>query len=176
MANLDDEFDKDDEAIPAGGLNKKKILFILVPVLIVIGLVVSFYYIFNKNLHSGAPLSYSIISAGTEEDANAIIVFYDLPEITAQLKDNTGAASHVKMKISVELSRVEDVAAVEAMVSRLTDIIIAHTIELTPDEVSGSNGLYWLKEELLYRMNLVAAPIKITNINFKNFEIQNTKA
>ena len=31
MANLDDEFDKDDEAIPAGGLNKKKILFILVP-------------------------------------------------------------------------------------------------------------------------------------------------
>ena len=80
------------------------------------------------------------------------------------------------MKISVELSRVEDVAAIEAMVSRLTDIIIAHTIELTPDEVSGSNGLYWLKEELLYRMNLVAAPIKITNINFKNFEIQNTKA
>ena len=51
MANLDDEFDKDDEAIPAGGLNKKKILFILVPVLIVIGLVVSFYYIFKNYLY-----------------------------------------------------------------------------------------------------------------------------
>ena len=175
MAKLDDEFDKEDDDFQTSRFNRRKILFILVPTLVVIGLIVSFYYIFNQKLSSESMLSYSIVSAATEDDANAVIVFYDLPEITAQLKDNTGS-TNVKMKISVELGRVEDVSAIEAMVSRLTDIIIAHTIELTPDEVSGSGGLYWLKEELLYRMNLVAAPVKIININFKNFEIQNTKA
>ena len=176
MAKFDDELDRDDDDLPVNGLTRRKILFIVIPLLVIIGLIVSFYYIFNQKLNSAAPLSYSIISAATEENADAVVVFYDLPEITALLKNNDGGSSSVKMKISAELGSVDDVNALEAMVSRLTDVVIAHTVELTPDEVSGSNGLYWLKEELLYRMNLVAAPVKIININFKNFEIQNTKA
>ena len=66
---------------------------------------------------------------------------------------------------------MEDISTIEALTSKLTDAIIAHTIELRPEEINDSEGLYWLREELLYRMNLISAPIKISNLNFKSFEI-----
>ena len=50
--------------------------------------------------------------------------------------------------------------------------LLADAYELTEEEISGASGLYWLKEELLYRINLLIAPIRVNNINFKNFEIQ----
>ena len=28
---------------------------------------------------------------------------------------------------------------------------------------------YWLKEELLYRINLIVSPVVVTNLNFKTF-------
>ena len=54
---------------------------------------------------------------------------------------------------------------VQAMTPRLTNAILNHTIELYIEEIEGTTGLYWLKEELLYRFNLVASPIKIKNLN-----------
>ena len=66
---------------------------------------------------------------------------------------------------------MEDVQIVQGLMPKIVDAVIAHTIELTPDEISGSNGLYWLREELLYRINLIVSPVVVANLNFKAFGI-----
>lgn len=174
MANLDDDLDKTEDEI-SGGVNKKKILMIVIPTIVVIGLLVSFYYVFSQKLSSTKAVPYSVVSKTPGSDGKApdsVLVFYDLPEINVQLKNTDRSPENVKMKLSIELDNVADVKFIEGMMPKITDIIISHTVELTPDEISGANGLYWLKEELLHRINLVTAPVKIANINFKNFEIQ----
>lgn len=175
MADFDDDLDKLDEDASSSKINKKKILIFLLPVLIVIGIAVGMYHTFGSKFDDTGNLPYSIVEKTSETNGKAatqLLIFYDLPEIITQIKTHDGTKETVHVKISIELSKMEDIKTVEAMLPRFNDIIINHTSELTSDEVNGANGLYWLKEELLYRINLVAAPIKIENLNFKNFEVQ----
>ena len=67
---------------------------------------------------------------------------------------------------------MEDIKTIEILTPKINDVVLSHIIELSPEEVQGSTGLYWLKEELLYRLNLVTAPIKINNLNIRSLEIQ----
>lgn len=170
----EDDFDSENDEAAAAPANRRKILLIVIPVVIAIGLAVGLYFTLNHKYDGTAALNYSVVKNMTDENGQAtesVTVFYDLPEIKAQVKTEDGTPAIVAARFSVELSKVEDVAAVEKLLPRITDAVIAHTVELTPAEVEGSAGLYWLREELLYRMNLLTAPVKINNLNFKKFEI-----
>lgn len=172
MAEIDD-FDRQDEEEEESKkkVNKKKILLFLVPALIAIGIAVGLYHTFGSSYNDIDSLPYDVLEQDGAEGKQSTI-FYDLPEITAPLQNAEGGNDIVSFKLSMELTSQEDVKKIEILLPRFYDLILAHTRELRSEEVSGSEGLYWLKEELLYRMNLAAAPIKIANINFKSFEIQ----
>lgn len=175
MQNSEDDFDSEeiDSSAQSGG--RRKILMIVIPAVIAIGLAVGLYFALNHKYDGAGSLNYSIVKNMTEENGTnteSVTVFYDLPEVNAHLKNTASAGNTLQLKISLELSAVEDVAMVEKMVSRINDTILAHTAELTVDEVEGSSGLYWLKEDLLYRINLLTAPVKVNNLNFKNLEIR----
>lgn len=179
MASLDDDLDKDgDDEDSKKKIDKKKILIFLLPALIVIGLIVSFYSVFSKKMNQPANLSYSVVERagqGAENEGKTnVLILYDIPEVNVQIKDNAGAASNIKLKISIELNNMEDIKIIEGLMPKITDAIIAHTIELTQEELSGSKGLYWLKEELLYRINLIVSPVVVSNLNFKTFGIEKT--
>jgi len=171
MVNPDNDLDSDENEKDAEAVNRKKVLLYLVPVLVVIGLAVGLHYIFNKE--HGNSINYSVVSNAADENGSeaGVTVFYDLPEINARLKSQ-GKGSVATMKITLELSNVDDAKQVETLLPRINDAVLSHTIALTEEEISGASGLYWLKEELLYRINLLIAPIRVNNINFKNFEIQ----
>lgn len=167
---IEDDFDEEAKE-PAENTHQshKKILILILPLLIVIGISVGFYFTLNKSYDS-LDVDYKVVQYN--KDANGdIAVFFDLPEIKTSVKAKDGS-HELKMKINLELSGVEDLKIIEAVIPRLNDIILSHIIELNLEEVSGSTGLYWLKEELLYRLNLVAAPVKIKNLNFNVFELQ----
>lgn len=177
MANLDDNiengFDGDDDiTAPGSKLSRKKLLLIVVPVVAAIG-IFGFYYTSQKSQKDQAPANYSIVRHAAEngKETDSYTIFYDLPEVDVRLSNVPGKDQVVKIKLSIELSKMEDITIIEALSAKLTDAVIAHTIELMPEEIDGSEGIYWLREELLYRMNLIAAPVKISNLNFKNFEI-----
>lgn len=175
MADFDDDLDKLDDEGSSSKINKKKILIFLLPVLIVVGIAAGMYHTFGSKSIDTAKLPYNVVQKTSETDGKAstqLLIFYDLPEISTQIKTHDGSKEIVHIKISIELSKMEDIKTIEALLPRFNDIIINHTSELTSDEINGANGLYWLKEELLYRINLVAAPIKIENLNFKSFEVQ----
>lgn len=177
MDNLDDEIDiHDDDENGTPKINKKKILLFLVPALVIISVLFGIYYITRHQNNVLAPVNYSVIEHQGENKSNAgVTIFYDLPEIEVNLNGHLQNNDMLKVKISIELSRMEDIKVIEALTAKFIDAVIAHTNELTPEEVSGSEGLYWLREELLYRMNLIAHPIKISNLNFKLFEIQKSQ-
>ena len=177
MANLDDNiengFDGDDDiTAPGSKLSRKKLLLIVVPVVAAIG-IFGFYYTSQKSQKDQAPANYSIVRHAAEngKETDSYTIFYDLPEVDVRLSNVPGKDQVVKIKLSIELSKMEDITIIEALSAKLTDAVIAHTVELMPEEIDGSEGIYWLREELLYRMNLIAAPVKISNLNFQNFEI-----
>ena len=152
--------------------NKKKVLLYVLPIVVIIGLVVSFIIVFTKK-DADLGGEYRIISSSNEDGSSSkITVFYSLPELMANLRTSDGKTTTVKLKLSIELSSVDDIKTIEALLPRINDTLLAHIVELTPDELSGANGLYNLKRELLYRINLLTDPIKVSNLNFKTFDIQ----
>lgn len=172
MLDQEEEIDNDEELSQTRPLNRKKLLILLLPVVIVIGLSVGFYYAFNQDYRS-TPNTYSIVKrSGAQEGEEGITVFYDLPEFSANLHGEGPNKQFLHIKLNIELSSIEDVKTIEALTPKINDVVLTHIIELTPGEIEGSAGLYWLKEELLYRLNLATAPIKINNLNIQSVKVE----
>lgn len=171
MAELED--DNNEDGSSKSKLSKKKALIFLLPVLIVIGMAVGLYHNFGKSGKNSTSTNYTTVTKPGAEGAEAkTTFFYDLPEVHTQIMTDGRIKETAIIKITIELSKAEDIKIIEALLSRFNDIIISHTSELTSEEINGTNGLYWLKEELLYRINLVASPLKIESLDFKAFEVQ----
>ena len=170
-SNNINDIEEEEEQQPASHVNKKKIIIFLLPTLIAIGIVVGMHHTFdssNQNI-SGQP--YSILERPGAENGAETVVFYDIPPISVPLKNPDGTQDVINFKVSIELTNKNDIPNIEVLLPRLYNVIISHTRELTKEEVQGAEGLYWLKEELLYRLNLAAAPINISDIDFKSIEI-----
>lgn len=171
MLDQEEDLDQEEGAAPSTALSRKKMLIFLLPVLIVIGLSVGFYYAFNSG-YSSTPATYSIVPKGGSGEDEGITVLYDLPEFSATLHSGDIDKQLLQLKLNLELSSVEDIKTIELLIPKINDVVLTHIIELSPKEVEGSTGLYWLKEELLYRLNLAVAPIKIQKLNIKSLETQ----
>ena len=166
---IDDDIEDIEELTDNTHTKRKKLMILLLPIVVVVGLSVGLYFAFNSGFDSnGANLNVVQYNKDSNEGAT---VFYDLPEIKVDVKGKE-RRHQLRMKINIELSSVDDIMVVQAMSSRLTNAVLNHTVELYIEEIEGSTGLYWLKEELLYRFNLVAAPVKIKNLNFSVFELE----
>lgn len=164
-----DDVDGDEQLVDSTRTKRKKLMILLIPVVVVIGLSVGLYFAFSSKLDSRVG-EFNVVQYHKDSNEGAT-VFYDLPEIKTEVK---GKDRHhkLRLKINIELSGVDDMLVVQAMTSRLSNAVLSHLVELYIEEVEGSTGLYWLKEELLYRFNLVAAPVKIKNLNFSVFELE----
>lgn len=170
---IDDE-EVEEENITSNA-NKKKILLIILPILIIIGLVVSFYAVFSSK-EKNENKNYKVVEdiTNTETSAQNSTIFYDLPEMDVLLNSRNNQQARAKIQITIESQSIsaDKIHILEAYIPKINDTIITHMVELYPDEIESSEGLYWLKEELLHRINLITHPILITSINFKRFEIQ----
>ena len=93
-------------------------------------------------------------------------VFLDMPDIVANLNTGNRRASYVKLRSKLELSRAEDATAVQAAMPRLLDLFTTYLRETRPEELRGSAGTWRLREELLARANVAAAPARITDVLF----------
>ena len=71
-----------------------------------------------------------------------------------------GRPTFLKLKLTLELPDQESVDALEPNLPRLQDMFQTFLRELRPEDLSGSQGSYQLRMELLRRVNLVMAPSK----------------
>ena len=90
----------------------------------------------------------------------------------ANLNSNPQRPSYVKLTARLEVPKPEDVERVKAAMPRLQDLFQTYLREMRPEELRGSAGTYRLREELIARANLAAAPARITDVLFTQMLIQ----
>jgi len=181
MADEETENEKENEelegdALPEKGMKKKILIYLILAIIIIgagVGGVVTYFTSVNKD----TPQEYDIVTRKTADGSGEIsTVFYSLPELSANLRTSSGVFETVRIKLTLELSSVEDITTITSMISRINDIIIGHLVEITAEEISGSEGFYALKTELLHRINLMVSPVNVLNLNIKDLNIQITDA
>jgi flagellar protein FliL len=99
-------------------------------------------------------------------------VFVDLPEIVANLDSNTRQPAFIKLKARLELARPEDQAAIAAAMPRILDLFQTYLRETRPEDLRGSAGTYRLREELIGRASIAAAPARVTDVLFTQVLVQ----
>jgi flagellar FliL protein len=104
--------------------------------------------------------------------ARAEPVFVDMPEIIANLNAGTRRAAYVKLRAKLELARKEDQRAIETAMPRIIDLFQGYLREMRPEELRGTAGTYRLREELVSRTNIAAAPARVSDVLFIEILVQ----
>ncbi|PLX37237.1 MAG: flagellar basal body-associated protein FliL [Hyphomicrobiales bacterium] len=98
--------------------------------------------------------------------------FYDLPEITVNLKTIDDKEVFLKLKVALELSDEDMVKQVEPYMPRILDAFQFYLHEVRSTDLEGSAGLFRLKEELHRRINVAIYPAKVGDVLFKEVLVQ----
>ncbi len=104
--------------------------------------------------------------------APAPAVFFDLPDLLVNLNTAGRKPSFLKLSISLELEHGEDLPRIQAVMPRIIDNFQVYLRELRVEDLRGSGGIYRLREELLTRVNAAVAPVKISDVLFKEMLVQ----
>ena len=88
------------------------------------------------------------------------IVYYTLPEVVVNMQTADGRPTFLKLKLTLELPDEGAVEELEPNMPRMQDMFQSFLRELRPEDLSGSQGSYQLRMEILRRVNLVIAPSK----------------
>ena len=162
--------DMEIEATPKGGLNGKKlVLFIILPILLLIGGGAGAYFtglldpLLGLNNHQ------------VEEEAAPVdtrAVFYDLPQMLVNLNTGGKKNNYLKISISLELTREGDRAELTNLLPRVVDNFQVYLRELRVEDLRGSAGVQRLREELLMRVNTAVHPIEVRDVLFKEMLVQ----
>lgn len=159
------------EAIPKSGMNGKKlVLFIVLPILLLIGAAAGAYFAGLLD-----PLLGKDPEPVVEEEVSPVAskaIFYDLPEMLVNLNSAGRKNSYLKISISLELTREEDRAEIATLLPRVVDNFQVYLRELRIEDLRGSAGLQRLREELLVRVNTAAHPIQVRDVLFKEMLVQ----
>lgn len=89
------------------------------------------------------------------------VVFYTLPDLLVNLQTADGKPTFLKLKLTLELPNSEALEVLEPNRPRMDDMFQTFLRELRPEDLSGSQGSYQLRMEILRRVNLVIAPARI---------------
>jgi flagellar FliL protein len=145
--------------------NKFKLIIMAVGVLGLIGIGAAGYFFF---FHHGAK----------EEHAEAAPppkppVFVDVPDMMVNLSAAPGErVQYLRVKVALEVKEEKQAEAIKPSMPRVTDIFQTYLRELRASDLSGSAGLFRLKEELTKRVNVAVAPTKVSAVLFKEIVVQ----
>jgi flagellar FliL protein len=92
------------------------------------------------------------------------VVFYTPADIVANMDTADGKPTFLKLKLTFELPDHDTADTIDEDMPRLQDMFQTFLRELRPEDLSGSEGSYQLRMELLRRVNLVIAPAKVNTV------------
>ncbi len=172
----------DDEG-GGGGMNAKKLLMIIIPILL-IGVGAALYFtgvIGGKKGEDAAaegekPAAHGEAKPGEKgeggEGAASGAQFLEIPDLLVNLSSVGGQQRFLKLKVKLEVASPEDLAKLEGIAPRVVDQFQTFLREMRVQDLRGSAGIYRLRQELLYRVNLAAQPIKVKDVLFQEILIQ----
>lgn len=158
-------------------MKKKKLILVLVPVLLLGGGAGAYFGGLIPGGKKGGEAAKEA-DAKSAPDKAAIKakehVFFPLPDLLVNLNAGGGkrTGGYLKIKINLELENKEAIPKIEAVMPRIVDNMQVYLRELRVEDVQGSEGLSRLREELLYRINTAAEPVKVTDVLFAEMLMQ----
>lgn len=162
------EGEEGEEGEAKSGL-KKKLLLIAIPVLLlVIGGGLYFSGILGG---SEEPIEGEMVVEEVVEEVPVNSAFFALPDLIVNLSSKRGA-QFLKLRVQLEIKDEADLAAIEAVAPRVIDQFQTYLREMRVEDLRGSAGIYRLRQELLYRVNLAAHPVEIKDVLFQEMLIQ----
>ncbi len=100
------------------------------------------------------------------------VVYYTMPDLTANIQTSDGRPSFIKLKLAFELPDKDTAESIEPNAPRLNDMFQTFLRELRPEDLTGSQGSYQLRAEIQRRVNLVIAPAKVNSVLIQEMLIQ----
>jgi flagellar FliL protein len=122
-------------------------------------------------LAAAAPAGTTPPSGGPPAAARPAI-YFDMPDIVANLNATGRRSSYIKLRSKLEITRAEDAALLQAAMPRLLDLFTTYLREMRPEELRGSAGTQRLREELIARASIAAAPARVTDVLFTELLLQ----
>lgn len=151
---------------------KKLVVFVVLPVflLLLAGGGAGAYFLG----YFGGNDAVAVEGEGSEaaETAPEDVVFFDLPEILVNLNTGRSQSTYLKISIALELDNSDILPRIESLLPRVIDNFQVYLRELRREDLSGSAGIFRLKEELLLRVNAALHPAQIRDVLFKEILVQ----
>ncbi|MGC8468579.1 MAG: flagellar basal body-associated FliL family protein [Acetobacteraceae bacterium] len=153
-------------AAAAGKGGKKKLVLLAVPMVL---------------LAAGAGLWFTGVLPGllglnpppkTAAAGPAKPVFVAMPEIIANLDAGPRRASYIKLQAEIEVASAADATKLTAAMPKVMDLFQTYLRDMHPSELQGSEGTYRLREELINRANIAAAPARVVDVLFQQILVQ----
>ena len=156
-----------------GDKRKKIILFVVLPVLLLIGVGIGASVMLGL-FSAKPPPSDKEDQLNVEEVAAPLIqtTFFEIPDIIVNLNTSGRKSAFLKIKISLEIADPADIDVINQMLPRIVDNFQVYLRELRIDDLQGSAGMYRLHEELLRRVNIAVRPAKVKDVLFKEMLVQ----
>lgn len=101
---------------------------------------------------------------GTIKEGPDGVVFYTLPDVVVNMQTADGRPTFLKLKLTFELPDEHVAESIGPNMPRLQDMFQTFLRELRPEDLSGSQGSFRLRQEIQRRVNLVIAPAKVNAV------------
>jgi flagellar protein FliL len=99
-------------------------------------------------------------------------LYVDLPEMIANLDSDPRRPRYVKLRARIEVRGEANEREVRAAMPRLQDLFQTYLRDMRPDDLRGSMGTYRLREELIARADVAAAPAQVADVLFVEMLVQ----
>lgn len=100
------------------------------------------------------------------------LIFTDVDDIVVNLDTRGKGISFLKLKVALQVKGKTNSDNVIRLMPKIRDVMQTYLRELRPSDLSGSYGLYKLREELLLRINAIVYPTQVDDLLFKDVLIQ----
>jgi flagellar FliL protein len=136
---------------------------------LVLAAVAGVYFFFFSDSQSASTRTASATGAPI---AAPQVAYYDVPDIVVNIQSADGTPAYLKLSVALELDSADEKPAIQALMPRVVDQFQGYLRELRIDDLHGSAGVVRLKEELLRRITVAAAPFPVRDVLLKEMIIQ----
>jgi flagellar protein FliL len=99
--------------------------------------------------------------------------YVEVPDMLVNLVGTPGErVQYLKLKIVLEVKEEKQVETIKPNLPRVIDIFQTYLRELRSSDLTGSAGLFRLREELTRRVNAAVSPNQVSAVLFKEIVVQ----